>query len=142
MYVVFSNMFESTDGAGDVESCPAARTAGFDEPLADPSGLWRLVIRADEQLTRFAVETGSDMILLLENFCAQGDRNEDPAGRCCRGANAERWFDVSCIPPNPTGHRLISDMFQAAVGERAPRRGARAASKRTGTRAASRRTRR
>ncbi len=79
---------------------------------------------------------------MLEDFCGHGDRNEDPVGRCDRGPDAGRGFDVSCVHPNPTGHRVVGDMFMAVVGACAPRRGARTASKRTGTRAATRLARR
>ncbi len=115
--LIYANMFEFTDATGDVTSCPAANLAGFDEPWANPQDLEDLVVWANEEFMRAAVETGADMIFLLENFCGHGYRNEDPAGRCYRGPGAERWFDLSCIHPNPIGHAVIADMFMAVVDE-------------------------
>ncbi len=117
VFVVFSNMFEFTDATGDVTSCPAAGVAGFDEPWANPADLEHLVIWANEQYMRIAVETQTDMIFMLETFCGHGYHNEDAAGRCYRGPGTERWFDVSCIHPNPTGHGVISDMFMSVILE-------------------------
>ena len=116
VFVIFGNMYEFTDATGDVSSCPAAGLAGFDEAWANPADLEHLVVWANEQYMRIAVETGSDMIFMLEHFCGHGYHNEDPAGRCYRGPGAERWFDATCIHPNPTGHQVIADMFFATVG--------------------------
>lgn len=115
--VIFSNMYEFTDATGDVTSCPAANLAGFDEAWADPQQLETLVIWANEQFMQIAVETGSDLIMMLEHFCGHGYHHDDPNGRCYRGPGTERWFDLSCIHPNPTGHQVITEMFMAVVDE-------------------------
>jgi hypothetical protein len=112
--VVFSNMFEFTDGTGDVSSCPAARVAGFSGEWPDAE---ELVIWANEQYMSIAVETQTDMIFMLENFCGHGFLNEDPNGRCYRGPNTERWFDFTCIHPNATGHHEIARMFFETITE-------------------------
>jgi lysophospholipase L1-like esterase len=117
VYIVFSNMFEFTDATGDVTSCPAAGVAGFDEPWANPSELEHLVIWANEQYMRIAVDTGTDMIFMLEHFCGHGYHHDDPGNRCYRGPTAERWFDLTCIHPNPVGHSVIADMFMSVVLE-------------------------
>jgi lysophospholipase L1-like esterase len=117
VFVVFGNMYEFTDATGDVSSCPAAGLAGFDEAWANPADLEHLVVWANEQYMRIAVETGADMIFMLEHFCGHGYHNEDPAGRCYRGPNTPRWFDATCIHPNPTGHQVLADMFMAVVDE-------------------------
>lgn len=117
VFVVFANMYEFTDGTGDVSSCAAAGLAGFDEAWADPSQLADLVIWANEEFMGIAVETGTDMILSLEHFCGHGYHNDDPNSRCYRGPNTERWFDLSCIHPNPTGHGVLADMFMSVVEE-------------------------
>jgi lysophospholipase L1-like esterase len=116
-YVVFSNMFEFTDGTGEVDSCAAAATAGFDEPWDRPEDLEDLVIWMNEAYMEIAVDTGTDMIFMLENFCGHGFNHDDPNTRCYRGPGAERWFDLTCIHPNPTGHDVIADMFLAVVDE-------------------------
>jgi hypothetical protein len=57
------------------------------------------------------------MVFMLEHFCGHGFRRDDPAGRCYRGPDADLWFDLTCIHPNPTGHQMLSDMFMAVVEE-------------------------
>ena len=34
-----------------------------------------------------------------------------------RGPDAELWFDLTCIHPNPTGHGVLSDLFLDVVNE-------------------------
>ncbi|MBI2376425.1 MAG: SGNH/GDSL hydrolase family protein [Deltaproteobacteria bacterium] len=116
-FVVFGNMFEFTDATGDVGSCPAASVAGFDAPWSNPADLEELVIWANEQYMRIAVDTGSDLVWMLEHFCGHGYHHDDPNNRCYRGPTAERWFDVSCIHPNPTGHARLAEMFMSVVSE-------------------------
>ncbi len=113
-YVVFANMFEFTDGTGEIDSCVSAQFAGFD-PWENPDDLAALVIYANEQYMDIAVSTGTDMIFMLEHFCGHGFNYDDPTSPCYRGPDAERWFDISCTHPNPTGHQTIFEMFSAVV---------------------------
>ncbi len=115
--VVFTNNFEFTDGSGDVNSCPSASAAGFGEPWEDPQALAQLVVHMMEQYLAIAVETQSDMLFVLETFCGHGYNNEDPANGCYRGPGTPRWFDVSCIHPNPEGHAALAGMFMDVVDE-------------------------
>ena len=114
VFVVFANMFEFTDGTGEVGACPVAGLAGFNGEWPDAE---ELVIWANEQFMSIAVETGTDMIFMLEHFCGHGFNNDDPTNRCYRGPNTERWFDLTCIHPNPTGHGVIADMFINVIDE-------------------------
>jgi lysophospholipase L1-like esterase len=113
--VVFANMFEFTDGTGELGSCPASGLAGFDEPWANPGDLELLVVHANEQFMRIAVDHGADMVFMLESFCGHGFNRDLIDGRCYRGPDAELWFDLSCIHPNPTGHAAIADMFLSVI---------------------------
>jgi lysophospholipase L1-like esterase len=117
VFLVFANMYEFTDGTGEVQSCDVSGLAGFDEPVPSPQELADLVIWANEQYLSIAVETQSDMIFLLEDFCGHGFKADDPAAPCYRGPNTDTWFDLTCIHPNPTGHQHIADMFMAVVNE-------------------------
>ena len=112
--IVFGNMFEFTDGTGDISSCPASSFAGF-EDWEDVTQLQNLVIWANEQFLKIAVDTGTDMVFMLEHFCGHGFTNEDPNGRCYRGPNAEQWFDLTCIHPNPAGHGALADLFRDVI---------------------------
>lgn len=119
-YVVFANPFEFTDGTGDVDSCPAANLASY-EDWDDPQALEDITIWFLEQYMKIAVETQTDMIWMLEHFCGHGfvatGPDADPTNQCYRGPDAERWFDETCIHPNETGHKKIAEMFKAVVRE-------------------------
>jgi hypothetical protein len=108
-YVVFANIYEFTDATGDIESCPGAALAGFSGQA--PEQMRPAYVRVDEQYMRIAVETQSDMIFLLENFCGHGFYAGDPTNECYRGPDAETWFDLTCIHPNPAGHSAMADLF-------------------------------
>ena len=75
------------------------------------------VIHFHERYMQLAVDRGVDLIFLLEHFCGHGFHNEDPESQCYRGPHTERWFDFTCIHPNPAGHRIIAEMFKAVVDE-------------------------
>jgi len=93
VYVVFTNMYEYTDGTGDLDSCPGAELGGFDGDFPARDALAEMVIHANEEFARIAVETGTDMVFLLEAFCGHG------------------------YNPNPTGHGAIADMILDLVDE-------------------------
>ncbi len=116
VYVITTNLYEFTDATGDVTSCPTAGLAGFGEAVTDPA-LAEMVVWAMEEFMSIAVDTNTDMLFLLETFCGHGFNHEDPAGRCYRGPDAELWFDLTCIHPNPLGHAAIADMFSSVVQE-------------------------
>ena len=117
LHIVFSNMFEFTDGTGETTACPTAGLAGFGAEWEDVDALAAIVIWANEQFLRIAVDYRADMIFMLENFCGHGFNHKDPRGPCYRGFDTPRWFDITCIHPNPEGHRAIADMFFATITE-------------------------
>ncbi len=116
VYVVFTNLYEFTDGTGDTGSCPAANLAGMGGAVTDPA-LEQMVVWSMEEYMSIARDTDTDMLFLLENFCGHGYARDDPNGRCYRGPGAELWFDLSCTHPNPRGHEVIADMFMSVVRE-------------------------
>ena len=68
------------------------------------------VAKLEEIYMSIAVDTGADMIFMLEEFCGHGyERKEE--GTCYLGPDAELWFDLTCIHPTPTGHSVLADMF-------------------------------
>ncbi len=117
VYVVYGNMFEFTDGTGDVESCPGASAAGFGGEWADKEAQAEMVIWANEQYVDIAVETGTDVTFLLESFCGHGYHNDDTSAPCYRGPDMARWFDATCVHPNPTGHKALTDIFLSVIEE-------------------------
>ena len=116
-YVVFANMFEFTDGTGDVTACPAAGLAGLGAPWDDPDALADMVIYANEQFMQIAKDTGTDMVFIVESFCGHGFNADDPTTPCYRGPNTEQWFDFTCIHPNPAGHAALADLFLQTIDE-------------------------
>jgi lysophospholipase L1-like esterase len=117
VFVVFANIYEFTDGTGDVMSCDVSGLAGFDQPVPNPAELAELILFANEQYMSIAVDTQTDMLFLLETFCGHGFGNEDPASPCYRGPDTPRWFDLTCIHPNPEGHGVIAGNFMSIVSE-------------------------
>jgi lysophospholipase L1-like esterase len=121
--VVFGNLYEFTDGTGDTSACPATGLAsiapglGDFQPWDNPADLETLMIFANEQYMRIAAENDADMILMLETFCGHGYKNEDPSTRCYDPNDNERWFDLSCIHPNPAGHGQLAHMFFETITE-------------------------
>jgi len=117
VYVLFANIYEFTDGTADVMSCDVSGLAGFDQPVPNPEALTELILWANEQYMSIAVDTQTDMLFLLETFCGHGFGNEDPESPCYRGPGTPRWFDLTCIHPNPEGHGVIADNFMSIVTE-------------------------
>ena len=64
---------------------------------------------------KVAVDTKIDMVFLQEDFCGHGYKNDDPGLQCYRGPNTPRWFDLTCIHPNPAGHAEIARLFRAII---------------------------
>ena len=58
---------------------------------------------------------GADMVFMLETFCGHGFNRDLEDGRCYRGPDADLWFDLSCIHPNPTGHAATAEMFLSVI---------------------------
>ncbi len=117
VFVVFANIYEFTDGTGDLMSCPAAGLGGFDKPWMDVEALKQLVLSINEQYMQIAVETQTDMIFMLENFCGHGFKAGDANAACYRGPDNKTLFDLTCIHPTPAGHDLITDLFSAVIDE-------------------------
>jgi lysophospholipase L1-like esterase len=115
VFVVFSNNYEFTDATKDMSSCPAAALAGTFDPWDHPEWLEEHIVWVAEQYMAVAVETGTDIIFMLEEFCGHGYHHEDAASICYRGPSTPLWFDETCVHPNAAGHDHIADMFMAVV---------------------------
>jgi len=110
--IVFANVYEFTDATGDLSSCPSAELLGFNGSVPEMKSAY---VHAAEQYMRIAVETESDMIMLMENFCGHGFNAGNPESPCYRGPAANNWFDGTCIHPNPQGHQEIAQLFQKLI---------------------------
>ncbi len=113
VYVIFANVYEYTDGTSDLLSCPTAILAGL-------KGKWpegrKAYIRVNEQFMKIAVDTKTDMVFMLENFCGHGFKAKDPKNECYK-PKSDTWFDLTCIHPNPKGHAQIAKMFMSVVNQ-------------------------
>lgn len=116
-HVVFGNVYEFTDGTGDVGSCDFAGLAGFDGGA--PLNATSLIIVAwmQDQYAQIALETGADFIFMFEEFCGHGFNSDNPEAACYRGPGNANWFDITCIHPTPTGHAVLADMFFETIAE-------------------------
>ena len=115
-FVVFANVYEFTDGTGDLPSCPAAALAGVNKPAA--AQMVPAHLHLQEQLLRLAIEHGADMVFTLETFCGHGFHKDDPTSQCFQGANAPLWFDpFTCIHPNTVGHQEMARMFETTIAD-------------------------
>jgi len=119
-YVIFTNPFEFTDGSGDVSTCAAASIAGY-KTWANPAVLKEIVLYITEQYTKLAVDTQTDVLWMLEQFCGHGFATTgefaDTSNQCYLGPDAELYFDETCTHPSPAGHKAIFKMFKAAMLE-------------------------
>jgi hypothetical protein len=107
-YVLFGNAYEYTDGTGDLDSCPLATISNLS---GNVGYLMPAISHLEEQFMKVAVDTNTDLMFMLEHFCGHGYHNTDPSAPCYRGPGIERWFDVSCLHPTPTGHGKIAGLF-------------------------------
>ena len=116
MYVVFANLYEFTDGFGNVDACPGAEFAGYHYDLSSPI-IEELLAWQQEEMLRISVDTQSDMIFMGEAFCGHGYNRDDATGLCFRDASAELWFDETCFHPNNTGHGEIAKLFESTISQ-------------------------
>ena len=111
--IVFTNNYEYTDGTGDFGSCVAAESLGFDYEISS----WALgYLTINEAYMELAVETSTDMVFMMENFCGHGFYSDDPDNGCYLGPDTDRYFDPSCIHPTPEGHEALATLFDRVVG--------------------------
>ena len=114
VFVIFASVYEYTDGTGELMSCPISLLAGL-------KGYWpegrKAYIKINEEFMKIAVDTKTDMVFMLENFCGHGFKAKDPWNECYLGPTAKLWFDLTCIHPNPTGHTEIAKMFMSVVNQ-------------------------
>ncbi len=111
VFVVFANPYEFTDGTGELGSCPGAQVIGLGGNYMEGAAA---ISYLQEQYLRVAVETGTDMVFALEAFCGHGFMR-DTVNACYGGPDAELWFDLTCIHPNPAGHAALADLFQTVM---------------------------
>ncbi|MEM6992767.1 MAG: SGNH/GDSL hydrolase family protein [Myxococcota bacterium] len=117
VFVVFANVYEFTDGTGEVESCDVSALAGFDQPVPAPDDLADVVVWIQEQYMDIAVSTSTDMVFMFEGFCGHGFNADNPEAPCYRGPGNENWFDFTCTHPNDVGHIELADMFVQTITE-------------------------
>lgn len=116
VYVVFGNLYDYTDGTGDLGACDGADLIGYEDALADPDMI-EMLSWAQEQYLSVAVETGADMMFMSEAFCGHGFNSDNPDSPCHTGKKQEVWFDFTCIHPNANGHAALADIVTAVIDE-------------------------
>ncbi len=114
--VVFANNYEFTDATGDTSACVTSELADI-QPWQDKQAQEDMVTWTNEQYLKIAVDTQSDLVFMLEQFCGHGYKRNDPNGPCYHGPGQALWFDPTCVHPNAEGHQQIADMFYATIAE-------------------------
>lgn len=115
VFVVFNTLHEYTDATGDTASC-AIGSAAY-QPWPNAQDLRDLILWINEQHVSVAVDTQTDIVFMLENFCGHGFHNTDPAAPCYRGPNTARWLDDTCIHPNAVGHGELAKLIESVIHE-------------------------
>ena len=114
VFVTFANVYEFTDGTGQLDGCPVGALAGL-------TGMWpdgiEIFSYLEESYAELALEMGRDVIYMMEHFCGHGFTSDDPSTPCYQGDGAQTWFNFDCIHPNPDGHEAIADLFHATITE-------------------------
>ena len=112
--VVFTNIYEFTDGTGDATACPFADLVNLNVDIDDPL-LEDIIMWLEREYFEVAKRYEVDMLFLQERFCGHGFHYDDPTTRCYLGPDADIWFDNTCLHPNPTGHAQLAEMFYAII---------------------------
>jgi lysophospholipase L1-like esterase len=112
--VIFGNVYEYTDGTGDLGACPTAKILGFAGDYPEMTAGYAYV---NQVMAELAVEFSRDQVFLWEGFCGHGFRSDSPDSPCYRGPETPRWFDGTCIHPNPEGHAALAEMVLAVVDQ-------------------------
>ena len=97
-----------------MSSCELADTLGFGGNVPEMRDAY---IAINEAFLEIAVETQTDSVFMLEQFCGHGFHAGEEGNECYRGPDAKTWFDATCIHPNPDGHAALADMFLDVVEE-------------------------
>jgi lysophospholipase L1-like esterase len=113
--IVFNTVHEYTDATGDTSSCLVGAQAY--KPWPNPQDLRDMFLWLNEQYVALAVQSHTDVVFMLENFCGHGFHNTDPASPCYRGPNTARWLDDTCVHPNPTGHGELAKLYESVIAE-------------------------
>jgi len=112
--VVYSNVYDPTDGVGDFTHC------GVGVYSED----WPEVVEVEPVLNarylELAMTYGVDMLDLHGLFLGHGFHNNDAASPhychgCAPSCPCPRWFDFSCIHPNADGHENLAGFFYQMV---------------------------
>ncbi len=117
VFVVNANVYEYTDYTVNLLSCPSAGAAGFSGNPDNPDVLLSSLNLINEEYTRVAEETETDLVFMFESFCGHGFNASDPGNVCYRGPDNATWFDFTCIHPTPAGHAALAQSFLDVIAE-------------------------
>jgi lysophospholipase L1-like esterase len=115
VFVVNAHVFEFTDYTAEVLSCPTASIAGFNANPPNTDLLLGALNLINEEYVQIAADTGTDVAFMFETMCGHGFYAGQSDNVCFRGADAQNWFDGTCIHPTPTGHASVAEMFLSVI---------------------------
>ncbi len=110
VYVVFSNIYDPTDGEGDFTHC------GIGALYEDWPNVDELATTVNEWYLDLAMEFGFDVLNAHALFLGHGWNNNDTASpyycfACDPECPCDRWLDLTCIHPNADGHEALAGYF-------------------------------
>jgi lysophospholipase L1-like esterase len=113
VFVVFTNIYDPTDGEGDFSNC--GLLGGEDWPVVG-----ELVPDINEAYEELANTWGFDMLDIFHLFAGHGFNHEDTTNPfycngCAPDCPCPLWFDLTCIHPNSLGYEALADAFLAVI---------------------------
>jgi len=114
VYLVFSNLYDPTDGEGDFTHC------GIGVSYEDWPALPEVEPVANGWFLDLAMAYSVDMLDMHGLFLGHGYNNNDTTNPyyckdCTPDCPCPRWFDLSCIHPNSEGHEALAGFFFAII---------------------------
>lgn len=106
VYLYATNVYEPTDGIGQVQGCFFGIDFSEDLPQLD---------RFNGELAAMGADRGFAVLDLRGHFIGHGYRSETPTVEGYDPADPTLWFAPDCIHPNDRGHHELRRLFHAAI---------------------------
>lgn len=106
VYLYVTNVYEPSDGVGQVQSCFFGIDYSEDLPQLD---------RFNNQLALMGIDREFAVLDLRGHFLGHGYRSEEPTVGGYDPADPTLWFAPDCIHPNDRGHHELRRLFHAVI---------------------------
>jgi lysophospholipase L1-like esterase len=114
VYLIYSNMYDPTDGVGDFTHC------GLGVSYGDWPALPEIEPIANSWFLDLAMTYHVDMLEMHGLFLGHGYHNNDITNPwychdCAPDCPCPRWFDLTCIHPTGDGHAALAGFFYGMI---------------------------